>query len=143
MSPPAYMLVKIPGSKAKVGDYPVGVIPLPPLKIGFKIGKTGIGAKYKQFPVTLAYAITDYKCQAETYTDGLLIDLRTPLTGSTPASSLYVQLSRVQSLAQLSIMRDFDAEELRKPLSDELVKELQWEEEMDKITKDKYAHLID
>jgi uncharacterized protein (DUF2249 family) len=131
------MLVKVPDSKAKVGDYPVGLIPLPPLKIGFKVNKTGISAKYKQFPVTLAYAITDSKCRGETYSDGLLTDLRKPLTGTTPASSLYVQLSRVQSLAQLSIMRDFDAEELRKPLSHDLLKEFQWEEEMDKGYKGK------
>jgi hypothetical protein len=143
MYPPAFMLVKVPGSKAKVGHYPIGVIPLPPSKISFKVSRMGISAKYKQFPVTLAYTITDYKCQGETYSDGLLTDLCMPLTGTTPASSLYVQLSRVQSLAQLSIMRDFDAEELRKPLSDDLLNELQWEEEMDKITKEKYTHLAD
>jgi hypothetical protein len=141
ISPPAFMLVKVPGSKAKVGHYPVGIIPLPPSKISFNVAKTGIGAKYKQFPVTLAYAITDYKCQGETYSDGLLTDLRTPLTGTTPASSLYVQLSRVRSLDQLSIIRDFDPEELRKPLSEDLIRELDWEEDMDKITKAKYAHL--
>jgi uncharacterized protein (DUF2249 family) len=41
----------------------------------------------------------------------------------------------------LSIIRDFDPEELRKPLSDELIRELEWEKEMDKITKEKYAYL--
>jgi hypothetical protein len=69
--------------------------------------------------------ITDYKCQGEMYCDGLLTDLHTPLTGSTEAVSLYVQLSHVQSLQQLSILRDFDAEELRKPLSEDLLKELE------------------
>ena len=32
---------------------------------------------------------------------------------------------------------------LRKPLSDDLIKELEWEEKMDQMTKNKYAHLIE
>jgi hypothetical protein len=143
ISAPAYMLVKVPGSQAKIGHFPVGVIPLKRSDLSFTVAKTMIGAKYKQFAVTLAYAVTDYKCQGETYYDGLLTDLKTPFTGSTQAASLYVQLSRVRSLKELSIIRDFDPDELCKPLSDDLIKELQWEEEMDKATKDKYAYLIE
>ena len=141
ISPPAYMLVRIPGSKVQVGQYPVGVVPLKRSDITFKIPKTSIGAKYKQFAVTLAYAITDYKCQGETYFNGLLTDLKKPLTGSTQAASLYVQLSRVRSLQELSIMRDFDPEELRKPLPEDLIKELEWEEQMDQVTKEKYGYM--
>ena len=77
--------------------------------------------------MTLAFAITDYKCQGDTYGDGLLSGLRKPLTGSTEAATLYVQLSRVQCLQQLSIMRSFDPDELRQPLSAEVLKELEWE----------------
>jgi hypothetical protein len=84
---PAFMLVKVPGSQVKVGHFPIGVIPLERLDISFKVAKTIIGSKYKQFPVTLAYAITDYKCQGETYSDGLLTDLKTPLTGTSGASA--------------------------------------------------------
>jgi hypothetical protein len=135
------MLVKVPESQVKVGHFPVGVIPLKRSNITFKIPKTSIGAKYKQFAVTLAYAITDYKCQGETYFDGLLTDLKKPMIGSTQAASLYVQLSRVRSLQELSIMRDFDPAELRKPLPDDLIKELEREEEMDQLTKEKYRHL--
>src|SRR5579859_4204668 len=98
-------------------------------------------ATFSQFPVTLAYAITDYKCQGETYFDGLLTDLRKPLTGSTEAVSLYVQLSQVQSLQHLSIMRDFDPAELRIPLPENLINELEWEEQMDKMTTDEYSYL--
>jgi hypothetical protein len=91
--------------------------------------------------MTLAYAITDYKCQGETYFNGLLTDLRKPLAGSTEAVSLYVQLSRVQSLQHLSIMRDFDPAEFRVPLPKNLIIELKWEEEMDKMTTGKYSYL--
>jgi uncharacterized protein (DUF2249 family) len=43
----------------------------------------------------------------------------------------------------LSIIWDFDPAELRKPLSDDLIKELEWEEEMVQMTKEKYGYLID
>jgi hypothetical protein len=134
------MLVRVPESKVKIGDFPVGVVPLERSKFKFCVPKTTIGATYLQFPVTLAYAITDYKCQGETYHDGLQTDLQKPLTGTTEAASLYVQLSRVRSLQLLSIMRDFDPAELRKPLSDDLIRELEWEE-MDEMTKRKYDYI--
>jgi hypothetical protein len=35
-------------------------------------------------------------------------------------------------------MRDFDPEELRKPLPDDLIQELEWQEEMNERTKKKY-----
>jgi hypothetical protein len=38
-------------------------------------------------------------------------------------------------------MRDFDAAELRIPLSQELVGELEWEEQMDKATVEKYSYM--
>jgi hypothetical protein len=41
----------------------------------------------------------------------------------------------------LSILRDFDAEELRKPLSEGLLKELEWEKKMDRITREKYGYI--
>lgn len=137
------MLVKVPDSQIKVGHFPVGIVPLKRSNLSFKVPKTSISAKYKQFAMTLAYAITDYKCQGETYFNGLLTDLKTPVSGSTQAASLYVQLSRVRSLRELSIIRDFDAVELREPLSDDLIKELEWEEKMNQITRNKYAHLIE
>ena len=144
ISPPAYMLVKVPGKEFRLGSFPVGVFPLKLSTLTFEIRrnrKVIRSATFKQFPVTLAYAITDYKCQGETYANGLLTDLRKPLTGSSEAASLYVQLSRVRTINQLSIMRWFDPAELRKPLPDDLIKELEWQEMMDETTKDKYTYL--
>jgi len=108
------MLVRVPGSKVQWRDLPLGVIPMPPFTFTFKVGVKG-SATFRQFAATLAYAITDYKCQGDTYGDGLLSDLRKPLTGSAEAASLYVQLSRlgVQNLRQLFIMRSFDPDGLR------------------------------
>jgi hypothetical protein len=138
-SSPEFMLVKVPGKMFQFGQFPPGVFPLPMKSLAFCRGNRKV--TFKQFPVTLAYAITDYKCQGETYYDGLLTDLRKPPHGTSQAASLYVQLSRVQTLQQLSIMRDFDAAELRAPLPEDLIKELEWEEKMDKITAEKYAYL--
>ena len=140
ISPPVYMLVWVPGSKIQLSNLPVGVIPMPPFTFTFKVGVKG-SATFRQFAATLAYAITDYKCQGDTYGDGLLSDLRKPLTGSTEAASLYVQLSRVRSLRQLSIMRSFDPDELRTPLPVDLLKELEWEAQMDEETRNKYHYL--
>jgi uncharacterized protein (DUF2249 family) len=66
-----------------------------------------------------------------------------PLTGTTQVASLYIQLSQVRSLQELSIIGDFDPTELWAPLSDDLIKELEWEEEMDQMTKEKYGYLLD
>jgi hypothetical protein len=38
-------------------------------------------------------------------------------------------------------MRDFDLAELRIPLSESLVRESEWEEQMDKMTAEKYLYL--
>jgi hypothetical protein len=38
-------------------------------------------------------------------------------------------------------MRDFDAAELLAPRPEDLIKELEWEEKMDKITVEKYSYL--
>jgi hypothetical protein len=144
ITPPAYMLVKVPGKEFRLGPFPVGVFPLELSTLTFEVRKKRQlirSATFRQFPVTLAYAITNYKSQGETYSNGLLTDLRKPLTGSTPAASLYVQLSRVQTIQQLSIMRDFDPEELRKPLPHDLMEELEWEQEMDARTREKYNYL--
>ena len=130
----------MPGNKIQLSNLPVGVIPMPPFTFTFKVGVKW-STTFRQFAATLAYAITDYKCQGDTYGDGLLSDLRKPLTGSTEAASLYVQLSRVQSLRQLSIMRSFDPDELQTPLPVDLLKELEWEAQMDEETRNKYRYL--
>jgi hypothetical protein len=139
-SSPEFMLVKVPGKTFQLGQFPPGVFHLPTKSLTFCHGKRNV--MFKQFPVTLAYAITDYKCQGETYYNGLLTDLRKPPHGTSQAASLYVQLSRVQTLQHLSIMRDFDAAELRAPLPEDLIKKFkEWEEKVDKITTEKYSYL--
>lgn len=97
----------------------------------------GRWARLRQFPVTLAYAITDFKCQSQTY-EWLRVDIKKPHVGSASVMSPYVQLSRGQSLQRLSILRPFDPDDLRAPISDELKAELKWEQEMNVLTAEIY-----
>ena len=79
----------------------------------------------------------DYKCQGETYFHGVLCDLRKHVTGSTQSASLHVQPGRVLGLQELSIVRDFDPAELQKRQPGDLIGDLEWEEQMDKIIAEK------
>jgi hypothetical protein len=128
------MLVKLPEGKnsIQIPGLPPHVVPLEPVQFRYSAGH-GRYAKLRQFPVTVGYAITDFKCQGQTF-DWIRVDLKKPPTGFSPAMSPYVQLSRVKRLDHLSIMRPFTKEELCSPLPDDLLKELQWEDEMARKT---------
>ena len=58
--------------------------------------------------------------------------------GAASVMSPYVQLSRGQSLQRLSILRPFDPDDLRAPISEELKAELKWEKEMSELTTSIY-----
>ena len=134
--PPPYMLVRIlegPGSTIKLPDMREGVVPLEPVR--FTLNERGRSVTLVQFPVTLGYVITDYKCQGSTYKGPLVLDLKKPNNGSSPAASAYIQLSRAQLLDQIHILRPFDEIELMTPLSDNLKAELEWEKSMYENTK--------
>ena len=93
----------------------------------------------EQFPVTLAYAITDYKCQGKTF-ESVIVNLKTPSgPGSSSPMSAYVQLSRATALDRILIISPFNEKDLWEPLSHELVEELQWQEEMARSTAYIYA----
>jgi hypothetical protein len=132
------MLVKL---KHDVG-IEIALPGLPPSVVGIKpelLTYNGLHGKtftYFQFPVTIAYAIIDYKCQGQTFT-WVIVDLKKPSNHS-PASSPYVQLSRAKTLARLSILRPFDPAELRSDLSKHLLAELEWQTQKAKETEALY-----
>jgi len=140
---PAYMLVKLPtpadGHSIHIPGLPPDVVPLEPVLFRHTAGH-GRYVKLRQFPVTLAYAITDFKCQGQTF-DWIRADIKKPPTGFSPSMSPYVQLSRVRCLDHLSIMRPFTPDELCSLLPKELQDELQWQEEMAMETMAKYHHM--
>ena len=122
--------VSIPG-------LPPSVVAIEPVEFRYN-GRDGKHVKLLQFPFTLAYAITDYKCQGQSF-ERVIVDLKKPTIGFSTVCSPYVQLSRAKALNQLSIMRPFDAEELRTPLPIALQEELQWQEVMDVTTRNHYG----
>ena len=138
-TPPAYILIKLKhdvGIEIALPGFPSSVIGIEPKSITYKAGlkKT---VTYSQFPITLAYAITDYKCQGQTFR-WVVVDLKKPSGGFSPTSSPYVQLSRAKTLNSLSILRPFDPAELRTPLSKDLLAELEWQAQKAKETETLY-----
>ena len=105
--------------------------------VSFKYGSKGKNVTLEQFPVTLAYAITDYKCQGRTF-PWVIVYLKRPRRGKWSAMSAYVQLSRAIARHHVSIIRPFDDKDLREPLEPELVKELEWQSDMAGKTKKLY-----
>ena len=65
----------------------------------------------RQFPVTAAYAFTDYRSQLEGQTPSLpylIIDITSPPTGTLSLFNLYVALSRSSGRASIRLLRNFD-----------------------------------
>ena len=122
---PQYMLVRLSsenGDVIHIPGLPVNVVPIWPESFRYNVGH-GRWARLKQFPVTLAYAITDFKCQSQTY-KWLRVDIKRPHTGAASVMSPYVQLSRGQSLQRPSILWPFDPDDLRAPIPGELMAEM-------------------
>src|SRR5947207_5294041 len=128
---PQYMLVRLSSESKEtihIPGLPINVVPVWPVSFTYKMGH-GRWTRLKQFPVTLAYAITDFKSQSQTF-EWLRVDIKKPHTGAASVMSPYVQLSRGQALQRLSILRPFNPDDLRAPIPDELLAELKWEQEM-------------
>jgi hypothetical protein len=142
MTLPAYMLVEL---RLDVG-IDVHLPGLPPLVVGIEpsLSTTYIGGHEKhatifQFPAVLGYAITDFKCQSQTFSCYAIVDLKRPTgRGWSPGASPYVELSRVKSRSRLSILRPFNPRDLRSPVLKELQVELQWQEQLAERTKKLY-----
>lgn len=135
ISTPPFMLVKIlhdVGFNIQIPGLPPNVVPIETITFTHGNIKGGRGVKLQQFPVTLAYAMTDFKCQGRTF-HGVIVDIKKP-TGrgahSSPATSAYVQLSRSKTRSQVSIIRPFNEKDLREKLPQELQDELDWQEAM-------------
>ncbi|KIL70018.1 hypothetical protein M378DRAFT_57267, partial [Amanita muscaria Koide BX008] len=89
-------------------------IPVEPAKNFMRIqvanntGKTvNRNVQRRQFPITAAYAFTDYRSQGQTL-PYVLVDLATPPFGSLSLFNLYVALSRSSGRASIQLLRDFD-----------------------------------
>ena len=73
------MLVKLKhdvGVEIALPGLPPSLVGIEPMSLTYKAG-LGKGVIYSQFPVTLVYAITDYKCQGQTFRC-VVVDLNKP-----------------------------------------------------------------
>ncbi|KII89502.1 hypothetical protein PLICRDRAFT_175676 [Plicaturopsis crispa FD-325 SS-3] len=110
--PPLYILVELDRTKASalegLGD---GILPIVPMKKTFMV--TEIDTKMSktvtryQFPVTLAYAFTDYRSQGQTL-EYVVIDIARPPAGELTPFNAYVALSRGRGRENIRLLRDFD-----------------------------------
>ena len=138
-TPPAYMLVKLKhdvGVEISFPGLPPSLIGIEPVSLTYNAGH-GKAVTYFQFPVTLAYAITDYKMSGSNVHMGRCRPQKAEWR-LFPTSSPYVQLSRAKTRDRLSILRPFDPAELRSPLSKDLLAELEWQAQMAKETENLY-----
>ena len=138
-TPPAYMLIKLKhdvGVDIALPGFSPSIVGIEPISLIYKAGPRK-AVTYSQFPVTLAYAITDYKCQGQTFR-WIVVDLKKPNRDYSSTSSPYIQLSRAKTLASLSILSPFDPAELRSPLSKDLLAELEWQAQKAKETEELY-----
>ena len=74
----------------------------------------------RQFPITTAYAFTDYRSQGQTI-KAVIVDLAKPPTGGDLLIfNVYVTLSRSSGRDTIRILRDFDGRLLIKPVDHNL-----------------------
>jgi hypothetical protein len=118
---PLYILVKLDRTRAsKLDKLEEGVIPIQyaqttmEIKIPNGEGKTvRRTVKRKQFPMTAAYAFTDYRSQGQTLSY-VIVDIATPPSGTLSLFNLYVALSRSSGRETIRLLRDFDDELFKK-----------------------------
>jgi hypothetical protein len=90
--------------------------------------------RHRQFPMTAAYAFTDYRSQGQTIPH-VLIDITTPPTGGLSLFNLYVALLRSSGRSTIRLLRDFDEKLFQAAHSPELLAEDDRIQELDEKTK--------
>ena len=114
--PPACVLFRRENSKhSKFEDLETKVIPVFPLERSITI--KGYSVRRKQVPMCPAFSLTDYKIQGSTLTTAVLDLKDNPSTKGQDHHkkycSIYVQLSRLQSLNGLYLLQRIDMDDLR------------------------------
>lgn len=139
---PAYLLVRMDRTRAsRLPGLEPGVIPVEPLAVTMSIHVQRAGqtiartVRRRQFPITPAYAFTDYRAQGQTI-PRVLVDIATPPRGTMSLPNLYVALSRSAGRDTIRILRDFDDRWFLQGHDPELLREDERLEELDVVTKE-------
>lgn len=139
---PAYILVKLNRTRAsQLQGLEDSVIPVEITMKYFQIKLTTSEGKEikrtvqrRQFPMTAAYAFTDYRSQGQTI-PYVLVDIATPPTGGLNLFNLYVALSRSSGRSTIHLLCDFDEGLFKKCHCLELLVEDDRLKELDEQTK--------
>ncbi|EAU80832.2 hypothetical protein CC1G_04942 [Coprinopsis cinerea okayama7 len=105
---------------------PSGLVPLAPRTAryqGITASKRPYRVVRKQYPITPAYAFTDYKSQAQTI-EKVIVDIGKPPTGNISPFNVYVALSRSRGREHIRLLRDFDEGLLTRHPSEDLRREM-------------------
>ena len=92
-----------------------------------------------QFPMTVAYAFTDYCSQGQTI-PYVLVDITTPPTGGLNLFNLYIALSRSSSQSIIRLLHNFDDKLFQASHSPELIAEDDRLEALNTETKKRWEH---
>ncbi|KAI6045270.1 hypothetical protein EDC04DRAFT_2559784 [Pisolithus marmoratus] len=112
---PLYVLVKLSRTRtSQLCGLESSVIPVVPVSKSYRIrykGPQGADVirrvQRTQYPITAAYAFTDYRSQGQTISH-VIMDIAKPPTGGLNLFNLYVALSRSSGRATIRLLRDFD-----------------------------------
>ena len=97
--------------------------------------------KRKQYPLTAAYAFTDYRSQGQTIPYAI-VDIATPPTGGLSLLNIYVALSRSSGRDTIRLLRDFDDKLFEKRDYCALLPEDERLDEMDRQTRMWYEQVV-
>jgi hypothetical protein len=135
--PPACVLFQQDNSKRlEFEDLEADVIPVFPLERSITI--KGYSVRRRQVPMCPAFGLTDYKVQGSTLMTAVL-DLKDDPTAKgkdhhKKYCSIYVQLSRLRSLAGLYLLQKIDMEDLRFQPDKRLLKEMERLQKLERET---------
>ncbi|KAJ8516236.1 hypothetical protein ONZ45_g6447 [Pleurotus djamor] len=138
---PSYILVKLFRTRAtQLDGLEESIIPVEPLTQSFRIKVDSNGkerqatVKRRQYPVTAAYAFTDYRSQGQTI-PYVIVDISRPPGPPLSLFNVYVALSRSSGRDTIRLLRNFDKEMLVKAHDMELLREDDRLEELNELTR--------
>ena len=145
---PAYILVKLSRTRATALEgLEANVIPIEPVTTSYQIkiqrdGKlTQKTVRRCQYPMTAAYAFTDYRSQGQTL-PYVIVDIGSPPTGTLSLFNLYVALSRSSGWDTIRLLRDFKDDLFRISHDPALTAEDERLENLDKTTQKWYQRVF-
>ena len=146
---PTYILVKLSRTRAAaLQGLEANVVPIEPATTSYRIkiqqrdGKIAQKTIHRcQYPMTAAYAFTDYRSQGQTL-PYVIVDIGSPPTGTLSLFNLYVALSRSSGRNTIRLLRDFKDDLFRASHDPALTAEDERLENLNKSTKEWYQRLF-